>query len=346
MCFGDSDPVGETTQPTARGNVFSMKLKRRRSPPAAEPAESQDSRKLSRLDSAASTIANNPQVPHGKLMSIEEQPEPNLVVSATDAENGADRDSVRVEQLRSQNFREPTSISSESTLTTSFTHGTPLVHRTAFIEAHNAPEELRSYTFQQFIGLDFYPALRFELRRSSKMTNSELAVCFDLVSKTSRQDYQSSSLGWNPNNKMHEMADREMLYLLVRQAEGYSGVDKINHPSSSAHNTGAILGFLSFKFEPEDEEHRMMRPVEYIYELHLDDRLRGRGLGSRMLRWAESQARLVNIGKLMLTVFRVNEGARRLYEREGFATDGLSPADRVTRRKVFKADYIIMSKEL
>lgn len=348
MCFGQPEFPREAEQPTARGKIFKMKLKRRRSPAAADQTEPRDPRKLSKLDSTASTLANNQQASVRKPMSIDVQPRPGTVVSTIDAENGADRNSLRIEQLRSsQNDREPTSISSESTLmSTTVFHGTPLRDRTTFIENRNAPEELRSYTFQQFISLRFYSALTFELKRSTKMTNSELAVCFDLISRTSRQDYQSSSIGWNPDNKMKEMSDKEMLYLLVRQAEGYTGIEKVSKQGSGADEADAILGFMSFKIEPEDEEHRMMRPVEYIYELHLDDRLRGQGLGGRMLKWAESQARLVNISKVMLTVFRANEGAMRLYEREGFVKDGLSPADRVTRRRVFKSDYVIMSKEL
>ncbi|KAF1358143.1 acyl-CoA N-acyltransferase, partial [Lizonia empirigonia] len=164
-----------------------------------------------------------------------------------------------------------------------------------------------------------------QLLRSTKMRNDDLAACFDLISKTSQQDYKASSRGWNPIVKMEEMQDKDMMYLLVRQAEGYLGVDKL---------------------EPEDEEMNKMRSVLYIYEIHLDDRLRGQSLGGRMIRWAESQACLVKITKMMLTVFTVNEGARRLYKREGFVTDESSPEDRVTRRKVIKADYIIMSKEL
>lgn len=178
------------------------------------------------------------------------------------------------------------------------------------------------------------------------MRNSELAACFDLISKTSQQDYKSSSRGWDPDYKLEEMTHSDMMYLLVRQARGYVGVEEAGTQETDADCSGAILGFLSFKFEPEDEEHAMMRPVQYLYEVHLDDRLRSQGLGSCMVKWAEEQSRLVNISKMMLTVFTVNEGAKRMYDREGFVRDALSPDDRVTRRKVIKADYIIMSKEL
>lgn len=343
MCFGHSDLEGESEQMTTRGKVHKPMLKRRRSPAAADNAEPQDPRKLSKLDSTASTLAQTQQMSPQKPSGLQPSPKPT-----SPPHNNADHESLRAERLQTaRDAQARTSTSTELTLPSRrINYDTPLEQRTAYIETHNAPAELYLYTFQQFVNLRFYPALHFELKGSTKMSNSELAACFDLISKTSQQDYKSSSRGWDPDYKMEEMSDQEMVYLLVRQAEGYIGIEKAEEQESSEGHAGAILGFLSFKFEPEDEELKKMRPVQYIYEVHLDDRLRGQSLGGRMLQWAESQARLVNISKMMLTVFTVNEGARRLYEREDFVKDELSPEDRVTRRKVIKADYIIMSKEL
>jgi ribosomal protein S18 acetylase RimI-like enzyme len=343
MCFGHSGSEEEGEQVTSRGKVPKPMLKRRRSPAETDKIEPQDPRKLSKLDSTASTLAQNQQMFTQKPLDSQEALEPTLP-----AFNDADNDPPQIEELQSARLpQKRTSLSSERTFPIpGIANDTPLDQRTAIIEAHNAPEELYPYTFQQFISLRFYSALHFEFKRSTKMNNSELAACFDLISKTSQQDYKSSSRGWDPDYKMEEMSDKEMMYLLVRQAEGYVGVDKDDEQDSSEKHAGAILGFLSFKFEPEDEELKKMRPVQYIYEIHLDDRLRGQSLGGRMINWAESQARLASISKMMLTVFTVNETARRLYEREGFAKDESSPEDRVTRRKVIKADYIIMSKEL
>jgi ribosomal protein S18 acetylase RimI-like enzyme len=348
MCFGCSDAEGASGQMTSRGKTHTSLLKRRRSPAAeAGPAEPPDARKLSKLDSTASTLANNLPMSPQKPTSSQEPLRPSST-PVNGADDHADNDSPRIERLQSaQTLQERPSSSSEGSLPApSTTDDTPLEQRTAFLEARNMPEELYSYTFQSFVDLRFRHALRFEFKRSVKMNNSELAACFDLISKTSEQDYRSSSRGWDPDYKLEEMSDREMMYFLVRQAEGYIGVDGVSDGEASANHAGAILGFMSFKLEPEDEELNLMRPVLYLYEIHLDDRLRGQSLGGRMINWAIDQARLVKISKMMLTVFTANENARRLYDREGFTKDGISPEDRVTRRKVIKADYIIMSKEL
>ncbi len=346
MCFGHSDFDDVSEQRTARGKLLKSKLKRRRSHTEVDQAEPQDARKLSKLDSTASTLANNQQTSLLGSPSVQKPPKARSSL-VNGAHDDTDDGSLRIEQLQSQHdHQEHPSLSTEKPLPTPrMTDDASLEHRTTYVEAHNAPAELYSYTFQLFVGLKFYSALCFEFKRSTKMSNSELAACFDLISKTSEQDYKSSSRGWDPVYKMEEMSDKETMYLLVRQAEGYVGANKVSEQGPNAP-AGAILGFLSFRFEPEEEDCHMMRPVQYIYELHLDDRLRGHGLGGRMIRWAEEQARLVQISKVMLTVFTINEGARRLYDKEGFVKDDLSPEDRVTRRKVIKADYIIMSKEL
>jgi hypothetical protein len=48
----------------------------------------------------------------------------------------------------------------------------------------------------------------------------------------------------------------------------------------------------------------------------------------------------------MLTVFTANKRAKSMYEKLGYSKDECSPGDRVTRNKVIKADYVIMSKSI
>ena len=104
-----------------------------------------------------------------------------------------------------------------------------------------------------------------------------------------------------------------------------------------------VLGYISFMLTYDDPPHQD-REVVYIYEIHLNDRLRGHGLGSRLIGFVEHVARECRIGKTMLTVFTANKGAKKLYEALGYTKDACSPGDRVTRTRTIKADYVIMSK--
>ena len=63
----------------------------------------------------------------------------------------------------------------------------------------------------------------------------------------------------------------------------------------------------------------------YICALALLPRFRGRGAGTKMLSIAREQAHQRGFGTLSLLVFEQNEGAVRLYERNGFEVAGRAP---------------------
>jgi ribosomal protein S18 acetylase RimI-like enzyme len=64
----------------------------------------------------------------------------------------------------------------------------------------------------------------------------------------------------------------------------------------------------------------------YIHMLGIDSAFRGKGIGTRLLEFAEEQARSRNIPRLSLGVVADNTGAKRLYERFGFVAGPLSTA--------------------
>ena len=228
--------------------------------------------------------------------------------------------------------------------------------------------------------------LKFDLVSSAlQLEKEDMDACIDLVESTSSHDYKASSIGWNPRRKRAEMTDREMIYLLVRQGDVDAGTEhkrrddagttdqatpQIDTSSAAIDNTesvtvskeciqnkceannrserphsSSILGFISFMFTNDDPPHDD-REVVYIYEIHLREHLRGRGLGSNLIQFVEEVATRCGVTKTMLTVFTANRGARTMYEKLGYGRDECSPKDRVTRRKVIEAEYVIMSKEL
>lgn len=193
-------------------------------------------------------------------------------------------------------------------------------------------------------GLRAYESLRtrpsFQLQlvlSGASLTEDDLHACIDLVEATSGADYKASSIGWHRSAKAEEMMDPKMILLLLRENS--------NPVSSARSRNNRIIGFISFMFTSDDPPHED-REVVYIYEIHLAESLRGQGLGSHLIRFAELVAQQCGISKIMLTVFTANTGAKALYERLGYSKDACSPRDKVMRRKVVKADYMIMSKEL
>lgn len=110
------------------------------------------------------------------------------------------------------------------------------------------------------------------------------------------------------------------------------------------HDAGNKFGgFLSFMFTHDSSP---SVPVLYIYEIHLTESARGKGVGGWLMELIENVAREAGVEKIMLTCFLSNANALGFYRKLGFERDACSPGDRRTRRKVVKADYVIMSKRL
>jgi ribosomal protein S18 acetylase RimI-like enzyme len=106
-----------------------------------------------------------------------------------------------------------------------------------------------------------------------------------------------------------------------------------------AEQDGALIGML-FTFPIEEGQEAageptdpILKPYEeleipgsfYICALALFSGFRGRGVGTKMLSIARKQARQRGFGTLSLLVFEQNEGAVRLYERNGFEVAGRAP---------------------
>lgn len=103
-----------------------------------------------------------------------------------------------------------------------------------------------------------------------------------------------------------------------------------------------IEGFLSFMLTWEDGVE-----VIYCYEIHLEEHVRGRGMGKRLMGQLEEVGRRAEVKKAMLTVFKKNKAAVEFYERLGYKEDEYSPRPKKLRNGVIKElDYLIMSKSL
>ena len=137
---------------------------------------------------------------------------------------------------------------------------------------------------------------------SANIEMSDLNTCLDLIALTSSADYTASSIGWSPTKKKIEMLLNDMKYLLWSRKED----------STSGLPTYQIEGFLSFMFTYEDDI-----PVIYCYEIHLEPRLQGRGIGRMLMEMMESVGCQAGVRKAMLTVFTRNQAARGCYERMG-----------------------------
>jgi ribosomal protein S18 acetylase RimI-like enzyme len=250
-----------------------------------------------------------------------------------------------LEQLQEQFQERPDALSAEQ-IEEAFRAGEDMVNTDEMPPNASRPVKVDFLLKHDRIQFDAYHLL-FETKShldlklvhsAADLDEGELDACFKLVEKTSSADYKSSSIGWAPKKKKKEMSDPEMIYLLIHKVAGFG-------ESKPGEDKSSICGFVSFMFTKDDPPHED-REVLYIYEIHLEDGLRGRGFGKKLIQFVEMASRECGIMKTMLTVFASNGGARALYERLGYTKDSCSPEAKTVRRRVIEPDYVIMSKEL
>ena len=168
------------------------------------------------------------------------------------------------------------------------------------------------------------------LETPSSISSDDLHTCLNLITSTSSQDYAASSSGWHPKQKLKEMRLPDLRYMLIREV------------TTDTNPLPLIKGFAAFMLTYEDEEE-----VIYAYEIHLEEEVRGKGFGKRLMTIIEETGRRTGMAKSMLTVFVCNAAAMEFYERLGYRIDEFSPEPRKLRNGVVKEpDYHILSKRL
>ena len=145
---------------------------------------------------------------------------------------------------------------------------------------------------------------------------------FELIKHTSYTDYNASSQGWDDENKLEEMKDEDMRYLIIRLENGHPPAPE-KQWSNDPKLDQSIIGFLSFMVTQEEEEN-----VVYIYEVHISEHFRDHGLGRHLFSMVEHIGKATGMNKAMLTVFKSNTHARRWYQSQTKETQG---------RKIYRA---------
>lgn len=133
----------------------------------------------------------------------------------------------------------------------------------------------------------------------------------------------------------------DMRYLVLKDTETDIEVDDGRNETPTLNRI--IAGFLSFMVTYEDG-----MEVIYCYEIHLNPKAQGLGLGKMLMLTLEKIGERIGLEKAMLTVFKSNTRAMNLYQKSlGFVVDEFSPPPRRLRNGTVKeADYLILSKRL
>merc|ERR1712129_674712 len=92
------------------------------------------------------------------------------------------------------------------------------------------------------------------------------------------------------------------------------------------HDTdGSVIGYCALQCQgevanlslPEWMRHKLQTGEAYLEQIGVSEKARGKGVGKKLMRWAEDTARSLGAQFISLEVMSTNP-AKALYEREGY----------------------------
>lgn len=200
----------------------------------------------------------------------------------------------------------------------------------------------------------------FEWISVKDLDQDTLQQCYQLVLKL-RKMYIESGMGWDAKGKKNDMAQPKLMYLIARFREEPSvvagflsvalehesepfvvesksqqekpepeptpttKVDENNSSPASVSNSDAILAI------PNMDGNKAINQA-FVYELHVKDKYRGHGLGTKMMSSLVQSCKRAQYAactsdspskqpfRILLTVFTCNNSARAFYQKQKFQT--------------------------
>lgn len=153
--------------------------------------------------------------------------------------------------------------------------------------------------------------------------------CFDLTKRNMEAMY-TRTWGWSNPEKRRELAHSDARFLVAFKHKQ----PHRNDDDAADDDDDTPIGFVHFRFEVEDSDGS---PVAYVYELQVEDEMKGRGVGTALMAAVESIAKHAEMTRTALTVLKTNKGAGLFYERRGYVKDPDTPRDEACH-------YVILTK--
>ena len=131
---------------------------------------------------------------------------------------------------------------------------------------------------------------------------------FDLTKRNMQKLYEET-WGWGDGKKRNELFDDNSRYIIFTL------------DPQTPEESPKPVGFVHFRFELETGTLRL-----YIYEFQVEPEYQGKGIGRFMMQATEFIALKRGMECVMLTVFKINEGAVAFYKKMNYALHPISPS--------------------
>ncbi|KAL8283095.1 hypothetical protein RQP46_005873 [Phenoliferia psychrophenolica] len=150
-----------------------------------------------------------------------------------------------------------------------------------------------------------------DLQHGNALPAALQAWIFSLFELNMKAMFEASTAGYDRDDKFRELFHPDSRFVIARE-EG-DGVDE------------KAIAFAMFRFDTEQTAGDRHAEVLYCYEVQVSEAGRGRGVGTLLVEVLARLGKEWAMEKVMLTVFKANDGALALYRKTGFLEDEISP---------------------
>ncbi|CAH8357317.1 unnamed protein product [Eruca vesicaria subsp. sativa] len=152
--------------------------------------------------------------------------------------------------------------------------------------------------------------------------------------KKNMEGFYGSNWPLQAKVKRKEKSSADARYIFVRELRGKA---EVSTQRSCEEGCDQIAGFLHYRFTLEEEI-----PVLYVYEIQLESRIQGKGLGEFLMQLIELIASKNQMSAIVLTVQTSNALAKTFYMNKlGYRISSISPSK---ANPTFSAKYEILCK--
>uniref|UniRef100_A0A1J3GPS9 N-alpha-acetyltransferase 40 n=1 Tax=Noccaea caerulescens TaxID=107243 RepID=A0A1J3GPS9_NOCCA len=175
-----------------------------------------------------------------------------------------------------------------------------------------------------------------ESGRGDKLSSS-LKQHIQKLLRTNMEGFYGSDWPIQAKAKRKEMSSADAHYIFVHEL-GYGKAYETSTPRICMEGCNQIAGFVHYRFTLEEEI-----PVLYVYEIQLESRFQGKGLGEFLMQLIELIASKNRMSAVVLTVQTSNALAMAFYmSKLGYNISSISPSK--ANLPTFAVKYEILCK--
>eukprot|EP00470_Lotharella_oceanica_P005566 CAMPEP_0170178468 /NCGR_PEP_ID=MMETSP0040_2-20121228/11903_1 /TAXON_ID=641309 /ORGANISM="Lotharella oceanica, Strain CCMP622" /LENGTH=245 /DNA_ID=CAMNT_0010421531 /DNA_START=31 /DNA_END=768 /DNA_ORIENTATION=+ len=153
-------------------------------------------------------------------------------------------------------------------------------------------------------------------KRYEDLTKEEKAWTFTLLEKNMKKHYEGcESVGWDASAKKKEMDHEGCRYVIFYSKETQKNENK-DFQNAKPADQDTPLGYAMWRFLMDDNGAGEWLPVLYLWEIHIEEKYRSKGLGKHLMLVSELAAWKLKMKKIMLTAFSSNPDSLRFFQQK------------------------------